>query len=118
MVNEFKEGAFCTGSFACIFTILLSIIKIAEESEYFQVLLVEQYLTTGGGWQDQVGGATGGIKIARFSRQAKQVLLEQLDCDQCFVHEMESKLLLIYTGRTRLAKNLLQVCSLLSARFI
>lgn len=80
-----------------------------EGGERFQVLLIEQYLTTGGGWQDQVGGATGGIKISRFSRQTEQILSEQLDCDQHFIDEIESKLLLIYTGRTRLAKNLLQV---------
>uniref|UniRef100_A0A914ZFT4 L-fucose kinase n=2 Tax=Parascaris univalens TaxID=6257 RepID=A0A914ZFT4_PARUN len=72
------------------------------------VLLIEQYLTTGGGWQDQVGGATGGLKISHFSRQTEEILSEQLECDEHFVHEIESKLLLIYTGRTRLAKNLLQ----------
>uniref|UniRef100_A0A183V957 GHMP_kinases_N domain-containing protein n=1 Tax=Toxocara canis TaxID=6265 RepID=A0A183V957_TOXCA len=75
---------------------------------YHAVLLVEQYLTTGGGWQDQVGGTAAAIKISRFSNRLEQVVPEQLDCEESFIGELESKLLLIYTGRTRLAKNLLQ----------
>jgi fucokinase len=31
------------------------------------VLKLEQMLTTGGGWQDQVGGLYGGVKICRSS---------------------------------------------------
>uniref|UniRef100_A0A3Q3EDS5 L-fucose kinase n=1 Tax=Labrus bergylta TaxID=56723 RepID=A0A3Q3EDS5_9LABR len=58
------------------------------------VLYLEQILTTGGGWQDQVGGLVGGVKVGR-SRASLPLQVEQ-------------HLLLVYTGKTRLARNLLQ----------
>ncbi|XP_066524205.1 L-fucose kinase isoform X2 [Hoplias malabaricus] len=73
------------------------------------VLYLEQILTTGGGWQDQVGGLVGGLKVARS--QAKlplKVDVEQLSISQDFVSALQQRLLLIYTGKTRLARNLLQ----------
>uniref|UniRef100_H2YTS9 Uncharacterized protein n=1 Tax=Ciona savignyi TaxID=51511 RepID=H2YTS9_CIOSA len=39
--------------------------SVDNDSIIHSVLLVEQMLTTGGGWQDQVGGCLGGIKIGR-----------------------------------------------------
>ena len=38
-------------------------IKSPPEELFDQVLCLEQMLTTGGGWQDQVGGLTGGVKL-------------------------------------------------------
>ncbi|XP_064640542.1 L-fucose kinase-like [Lineus longissimus] len=73
------------------------------------VLYLEQMLTTGGGWQDQVGGLLGGIKVGH-SKPELPVFLDytypkiSVETMQTFA----SQLILIYSGRTRLAKNLLQ----------
>ncbi|VDD92151.1 unnamed protein product [Enterobius vermicularis] len=72
------------------------------------VLLAEQYLTAGGGWQDQVGGVIPGIKISRFSKEKQSVVTEKIPCESSFVSMITRRLVLIYTGQTRLAKNVLQ----------
>ncbi|XP_053497718.1 L-fucose kinase isoform X1 [Ictalurus furcatus] len=73
------------------------------------VLHLEQILTTGGGWQDQVGGLVGGVKVAR-SRPILplRVDVERLMLPPDFLVALQQRLLLIYTGKTRLARNLLQ----------
>ncbi|XP_036390932.1 L-fucose kinase [Megalops cyprinoides] len=73
------------------------------------VLHLEQTLTTGGGWQDQVGGLVGGVKLAhsRASLPLK-VDVERLELTEDFLSLLQQRLLLVYTGKTRLARNLLQ----------
>ena len=73
------------------------------------VVMVEQMLTTGGGWQDQVGGVFGGIK--RCSSDAilpLSVSTLQLPIPAANLRHLSAHLQLIYTGKTRLARNLLQ----------
>ena len=73
------------------------------------VLHAEQMLTTGGGWQDQVGGIFGGAKIARSpATLPMKVETEIIELPQGFREKLSSHLILIYTGRARLARNLLQ----------
>uniref|UniRef100_A0A4W4DQH7 L-fucose kinase n=1 Tax=Electrophorus electricus TaxID=8005 RepID=A0A4W4DQH7_ELEEL len=73
------------------------------------VLHLEQILTTGGGWQDQVGGLVGGLKLARsHAALPLRVDVEQLTVPQDFLAALQERLLLVYTGKTRLARNLLQ----------
>ncbi|XP_074533055.1 L-fucose kinase [Halichoeres trimaculatus] len=73
------------------------------------VLYLEQILTTGGGWQDQVGGLVGGVKVGRSRASLPlQVEVERLHLSQEFLDSLEQHLLLVYTGKTRLARNLLQ----------
>ncbi|XP_051915941.1 L-fucose kinase isoform X2 [Hippocampus zosterae] len=73
------------------------------------VLHLEQVLTTGGGWQDQVGGLEGGLKVGRSqARLPLQVHVERLRPPDGFAEALERRLLLVYTGKTRLARNLLQ----------
>nr|XP_054589316.1 L-fucose kinase [Nothobranchius furzeri]XP_054589317.1 L-fucose kinase [Nothobranchius furzeri] len=73
------------------------------------VLYLEQVLTTGGGWQDQVGGLVGGIKVGRSRASLPlQVEVERLSPPEVFLTSLEQHLLLVYTGKTRLARNLLQ----------
>jgi galactokinase/mevalonate kinase-like predicted kinase len=73
-----------------------------------QVLQVEQMLTTGGGWQDQIGGFVLGVKCieSRFGLRPHFVVhqldfffFQDLGCFACCT--------LFYTGITRLAKNIL-----------
>ncbi|RVE72163.1 hypothetical protein OJAV_G00058910 [Oryzias javanicus] len=73
------------------------------------VLYLEQILTTGGGWQDQVGGLVGGVKVGRSRAHLPlQVEVEHLSLRDEFLASLEQHLLLVYTGKTRLARNLLQ----------
>lgn len=73
------------------------------------VLYLEQILTTGGGWQDQVGGLFGGVKVARSAPQLPlRVEVEPLSLTPHFLSVLQQHLLLVYTGKTRLARNLLQ----------
>uniref|UniRef100_A0A3B4ERP8 L-fucose kinase n=1 Tax=Pundamilia nyererei TaxID=303518 RepID=A0A3B4ERP8_9CICH len=72
------------------------------------VLYLEQILTTGG-WQDQVGGLVGGVKVGRSRASLPlQVQVERLSLPEEFSLALEQHLLLVYTGKTRLARNLLQ----------
>lgn len=74
-----------------------------------EVLCVEQMLTTGGGWQDQVGGLVGGIKLVSTGPGLPQKIhFEQTRLAPETKVELASRLLLVYTGRQRLAKNLLR----------
>ncbi|XP_037538541.1 L-fucose kinase [Nematolebias whitei] len=73
------------------------------------VLHLEQILTTGGGWQDQVGGLVGGVKVGHSRAVLPlQVEVERLCPPEEFLVSLQQHLLLVYTGKTRLARNLLQ----------
>lgn len=73
-----------------------------------QVLQVEQMLTTGGGWQDQIGGAVGGIKYIQSRPGFRpHPVIHQLDPFLFQDRESLGCFTLFYTGITRLAKNIL-----------
>ncbi|XP_045193477.2 L-fucose kinase-like [Mercenaria mercenaria] len=73
------------------------------------VLYLEQLLTTGGGWQDQIGGLTGGVKLG-VSAAKLPLFVEVVDLEikQEIIQAFNERIVLIYTGKTRLARNLLQ----------
>uniref|UniRef100_UPI0035901CB6 L-fucose kinase isoform X2 n=1 Tax=Myxine glutinosa TaxID=7769 RepID=UPI0035901CB6 len=71
------------------------------------VLLLEQALTTGGGWQDQLGGLYPGVKLGR-SKSTLPLHVEVQTLNPQHTRILEERLVLVYTGRTRLARNLLQ----------
>ena len=73
-----------------------------------RTLMLEQLLTTGGGWQDQYGGVLHGIKLLQtdsgfgqnaVARWLPTSLFTDADCRPCH--------LLYYTGVTRTAKHIL-----------
>ncbi|MCH5309246.1 MAG: bifunctional fucokinase/L-fucose-1-P-guanylyltransferase [Prevotella sp.] len=73
-----------------------------------RTLVLEQMLTTGGGWQDQFGGVLGGVKLLQTGRgfvQTPQV--RWLPNDLWLQPEYRPCHLLYYTGITRTAKNIL-----------
>jgi fucokinase len=92
------------------------------ESLYHGVLHVEQMLTTGGGWQDQVGGLSPGIKMGHSAAKLPlKVEIERPTINPEIARKFGEHLVLVYTGKTRLARNLLQVfirCLLLLARVL
>lgn len=73
------------------------------------VLYLEQLLTTGGGWQDQIGGLTGGVKLG-ISAAKLPLFVEAVDLkiQPEIIEAFNERIVLIYTGKTRLARNLLQ----------
>jgi fucokinase len=76
---------------------------------YEQTLLLEQRLSTGGGWQDQVGGIEGGIKSALTNAEMPQRLsVEVLDVPGSLLDELESRLVVFFSGQQRLAKDILR----------
>lgn len=71
---------------------------------------MEQLLTTGGGWQDQVGGLCRGVKLGHSrSNLPLEIEVDHVNASKEVLQLFNDHLLLIYTGQTRLAKNLLQV---------
>ena len=73
-----------------------------------RTLILEQLLTTGGGWQDQYGGILQGVKLLQITagwnqepavRWLPEHLFTDDECRKCH--------LLYYTGITRTAKNIL-----------
>ncbi|MEW6236892.1 MAG: L-fucokinase [Candidatus Omnitrophota bacterium] len=80
-----------------------------NESLVHAVLRLEQMLTTGGGWQDQAGGLYPGVKITRSSASIPlHVESKPIPLSDDFRRTLNAHWMLIYTGRTRLARNLLQ----------
>ena len=77
---------------------------------FMQVLHVEQMLTTAGGWQDQVGGLTGGLKIGiSDAKLPVHIRVEFPVVPPDVLQDFSRRLISVYTGKTRLARNLLQV---------
>lgn len=83
--------------------------EISQTDLYNTVLCMEQLMSTGGGWQDQVGGLAYGIKMATSSAGIQQkISCEQLNLSQKTLDEFKKRFCLIYTGQRRLARNLLR----------
>ncbi len=76
---------------------------------YDIVLCMEQLMSTGGGWQDQVGGITSGIKmITTKPGIEQQIVVKKVEVAQETMDELQERFALIYTGQRRLARNLLR----------
>lgn len=84
-------------------------IEHTEDDLYSHVLCMEQIMSTGGGWQDQVGGVTDGIKYITSRPGLNQsVKVDHVRLDKKTMEELHSRFALIYTGQRRLARNLLR----------
>lgn len=81
-----------------------------EEQDIFAVVsCMEQIMSTGGGWQDQVGGLTPGVKLLRTSPGIEQKIERiPLKIAPETKQELQERFALIYTGQRRLARNLLR----------
>jgi len=73
-----------------------------------RTLILEQLLTTGGGWQDQYGGIFGGVKLLETEPGFQDKMSIRWMPESVFTHsDYKSNWLLYYTGITRVAKNIL-----------
>lgn len=74
-----------------------------------RVLLMEQMLTAGGGWQDQYGGLFGGVKLVQSAAGLPCTPTVRWMPDGVFANpKFASRHLLYYTGVTRVAKGILE----------
>ena len=66
-------------------------------------------MSTGGGWQDQVGGVTTGIKyISSMPGLRQKLRVAHVQVPEEALAELNERFALIYTGQRRLARNLLR----------
>jgi len=73
-----------------------------------RTLVLEQLLTTGGGWQDQFGGIFGGVKLLQtHGGFLQEPLVRWLPTDVFTRSDFRQCHLLYYTGITRTAKQIL-----------
>jgi fucokinase / fucose-1-phosphate guanylyltransferase len=82
---------------------------LSQRELFHQVLRLEQALTTGGGWQDQIGGVVDGVKmIVAEAGMVPDAHIHYVPQDILDPTHNGGQTLLYYTGITRLAKNILQ----------
>ncbi|MFH1615067.1 MAG: L-fucokinase [Planctomycetota bacterium] len=103
------------GTSSIMGTVILAVIgrvlgqKLSHRQLFHRVLRLEQALTTGGGWQDQIGGAVAGAKIIRTEPGlVPDARIHYLPGDVLDPRTNGGQTLLYYTGITRLAKNILE----------
>lgn len=83
--------------------------ELAEDELYNRVMCMEQIMSTGGGWQDQVGGIAPGIKMVTSDAGMRQrITCARLHISRAALAELNERFCLIYTGQRRLARNLLR----------
>lgn len=74
----------------------------------YRTLILEQMLTTGGGWQDQFGGIFEGVKLLETGPGIRQEPAIKWLPDQLFTgRDTREMMLLYYTGVTRVARDIL-----------
>lgn len=95
---------------ACVKGIFEFLGRNIDDSDLYDIVLcMEQIMSTGGGWQDQVGGLTKGIKFITTKPGIQQKInVEQVRISKENLLEMQERFALIYTGQRRLARNLLR----------
>ena len=82
---------------------------LSQRELFHQVLRLEQALTTGGGWQDQIGGVVDGVKmIVSQAGMVPDAHIHYVPSDIIDPMYNQHATVLYYTGITRLAKNILQ----------
>lgn len=72
--------------------------------------LLEQVMSTGGGWQDQAGGVTPGVKlVTTVPGRVQRLTIRQVpNAGVLGTPQARERCLLYYTGKRRLAKNILR----------
>ena len=80
-----------------------------NERLYAAVLAIEQIMSTGGGWQDQVGGVTPGVKFSSSAPGFDQrIHVERLSLSEKTKAELNRRFVLLKKKKKRLAKSQLR----------
>ncbi|QHN85512.1 hypothetical protein HN51_039874 [Arachis hypogaea] len=96
---------------AAVVKALLQIIDGDDSTENVArlVLVLEQLMGTGGGWQDQIGGLYPGIKCtSSFPGIPLRLQVIPLLASPQLVSKLQQRLLVVFTGQVRLAHKVLQ----------
>lgn len=95
---------------ACIKGLFEFLGQNMSDAEIYDVVLgMEQIMSTGGGWQDQVGGLAEGVKLILSKPGIHQNLeVQKVELSEDTKKELQERFALIYTGQRRLARNLLR----------
>jgi fucokinase len=103
------------GTSSIMGAVLMSVInrligsRTTERALFNLVLQLEQELTTGGGWQDQIGGTVEGVKmIVTEKGLVPDPRIHFVKADVLDPEVNRGQTLLYYTGMRRLAKNILR----------
>ena len=103
------------GTSSIMGAVVMAVIKrmmgeVVSRRELFHLVLrLEQALSTGGGWQDQIGGVVEGVKkICTGPGMVPEADIYHIPADVLDPRVNGGQTLLFYTGITRLAKNILQ----------
>lgn len=84
-------------------------IHYTENSLSYDVLRLEQLMSTGGGWQDQIGGIVKGIKLITTKPGIQNNFnIEKIKLSVKTKKYLNEKMILINTSQRRLARNLLR----------
>ena len=82
--------------------------QVSQEDLFNRTLYMEQLMTTGGGWQDQIGGGVGGVKHIQTEPGLFQVPeISWTDLKVRPDMDLSERFLLYYTGHRRMAKKIL-----------
>lgn len=74
-----------------------------------RVLYLEQMITTGGGWQDQLGGMVPGLKLLETDPGLEQhPRITPVSLSSATAEELRRRLLVCFVGERRVAKNILR----------
>ncbi|KAB7505499.1 L-fucose kinase, partial [Armadillidium nasatum] len=106
--SELAQGSGLGGSSILAGTILAVLFTVmgynppSTRELIHATLGVEQLLTTGGGWQDQVGGLIGGIKLGvSFPKIPLVVNTFSIPLTEDLLTFLNQRLLLVYTGKVQ-----------------
>lgn len=112
-ISDLPSGSGMGGSSVIAAVIIRSIsdlleLRVTEENLVYLVTQVEQVLSSGGGYQDQIGSIFPGFKICRSVQKLPlEINTQELPVTASFKKLFEKRCYLIYTGHQRLAKNIL-----------
>jgi fucokinase len=103
------------GTSSIMGAVLMSVIgriigrQMAPQGLFHAVLMLEQELTTGGGWQDQIGGVVEGVKMITAEKGlVPNPQIRFIPADLLDPSANGGRTLLYYTGLRRLAKDILR----------
>jgi fucokinase len=83
--------------------------QVSDDEVIRRVLFAEQLMGTGGGWQDQAGGLTNGVKYcSSLEGQRQYVVCDHLRLPQQFSDELNERFCLVYSGQRRLGRTILK----------
>ena len=96
------------GTSSILILAILEALYLLEDKKYTdneilnKVMYVEKLIGTGGGWQDQVGGFTKGIKLINTKPgEIQNIEIEKISFDNKIKEELNKRFALVYTGKTR-----------------